>query len=323
MNLADIAREAGVSVATVSKAFSGAKDVGADTRERIFAVAKQHGCFDHYNKNKFEKPVIAVLTPELSEHYTAITGFLDREITALGGIMVESMTGFSPEREQELFQYYTGYAHVDGIILIDERGEIQNTTQVPAVAFHRKKRRYIDNIVLDFDRGVEDAVRYLKEMGHTDIGFAGEQLTTGKQDCFCRAMRKVGLPLQKKRIKTTATRFEMAGEELAAAWLREGDLPTALITSYDHIAIGAIRYFRRHGVRVPEDISVIGMDDIPVAPSFDYSLTSIRVPTEAACCEAVKLLFKKLQNQHYSTRQSIVLNTAFVARETTGKAPKK
>ena len=319
MNLTDIANEAGVSIATASKAFSGSREISAATRERVFEVAKCHGCFDHYNKNKFDKHVIAVLLPELSEYYTMIGEMLDKEISKAGGVMLMSTTGFVDVRAEELFQYYTAYAHVNGIIMVDTGHSIGNPTHVPAVAFARKKRRYIDSIVLDFDAGLEAALRHLKALGHTDVGFAGERLTTVKQDAFCRTMRKVGLPLHKKRIKTTVARFEQAGEELAAEWLAEGELPSAVITSYDHIAIGMIRYFRHRGVRVPEDISVIGMDDIPLATYFDNALSTIRTPTEAACREAVELIMKKIENQHYSTRRDIVMPAEFVARDTTGK----
>ena len=325
MNLTDIAREAGVSVATVSKAFSGARDISDATRERVFAVARLAGCFDHYNKNKFPKHVIAVLLPELtSEYYSAIAAVLEREITAAGGIMTVSTANFDKTRAKELFDYYASYAHADGIILIDAGQNLSNTTGVPAVAFSGKqrKRQYIDTIVLNFDSGLTAAVQHLKELGHTEIGFACETLAVAKQEHFCTAMRRAGLTPHKRHLKLTDARFEQAGEVLAAEWLREGELPTAIITAYDHIAIGAMRYFRRHGVRVPEDISLIGMDDIPLCTYLDSALTSIRVPAEAACREAVALVLKKMKNQHYSVRDSIVLQTELVLRDTTG-APRK
>lgn len=322
MNLQAIANAAGVSVSTVSKAFSGSREISHETRERIFAIARKNGCFDRYNKNKFPKHIIAVLLPELvSEHYGAIGTLLDREITAAGGVMVASTTDFSVARTRELFDYYASYARADGIILVDPRGKVNNTGRTPAVAFSRIKQKNIDNIILDFYQGIEDCIRYLKELGHTEIGFAGEQLTSGKQKHVCDAMRRLGLPIKQEHIKITQTRFERAGEELAAAWLKDGRLPTAIITAYDHIAIGIIRYFLAHGVRVPEDVSVIGMDDIPVAPYFSTSLTSIHVYAEEACRTAVELILKKIKNQYYSTREEIVFPATFIARESSGKAP--
>ena len=64
MNLSNIAKKAGVSVSTVSKAFSGSREIGEATRQRIFDIARAEGCFDKYNKNPFSKPVIAVICPE-------------------------------------------------------------------------------------------------------------------------------------------------------------------------------------------------------------------------------------------------------------------
>lgn len=96
MNLETLAKLAEVSVGTVSKAFSGSKEISEDTKERIFALAKEHGCFDKYNKNRFDKKVIAVICPELnSEYYSATVTLLNREITLRGGIMSVSTTDFS------------------------------------------------------------------------------------------------------------------------------------------------------------------------------------------------------------------------------------
>ena len=110
MNLETLAKLAEVSVGTVSKAFSGSKEISEDTKDRIFALAKEHGCFDKYNKNRFEKKVVAVLCPEIkSEYYTTIATLLERQITSHGGIMLLSTTEFSEEREMTLFSYYASY----------------------------------------------------------------------------------------------------------------------------------------------------------------------------------------------------------------------
>ena len=101
MNLTDIARAAGVSVATASKAFSGSREISEETRGRVFAVARKAGVFDRYNKNKFEKRVFAVIAPELvSELYGEALTLLSREIEAVNGVMLTSMANFDADAER-------------------------------------------------------------------------------------------------------------------------------------------------------------------------------------------------------------------------------
>ena len=323
MNLNTLASLAGVSVATVSKAFSGNREISPETRERIFALAREHGCFDKYNKNKFEKKVIAVICPELiSDYYNALTTILDRELSARGGIMTVSVSSFDYDRERELFAYYTSYCKADGIIVVNPHGPIVNPLVFPSVAIGSKHvHENTDTIHLSIERAIEDAVRYLKELGHTDIGFAGEMLTMSKLRAFEDAMQQVGLPIHQQWIKVSEARFEQSGICAAEEWIREGQLPTAILTGYDYIAIGVIKTLRRHGIRVPEDVSVIGMDNIALAPYLETSLSSVCTHNELACKQAVELIMKKLGNQYYHPREEIVIPSEFIPRGSTGPVP--
>ena len=323
MNLNTLAKLAGVSVATVSKAFSGSDEISDETRARIFSLAREHGCFDKYNKNKFDKKVIAVIAPELnSDYYTAFLTILDREITEQGGIMTVSPSNFSAEREAELFSYYSSYCKADGIIVIGSGKRIQNPFLIPAVSIGGLGNVvHVDSIQLDMSRAMEDAVAHLKQLGHRNIGFVGEPLTKGKTDYFLESMQALELPVRREWIRISDERFERAGVGIMEQWLSEGmPLPTAIVTAYDYIAIGVIQTLKKHGIRVPQDVSVIGSDDITVAPYLETSLSTIRTHTDTACRMAVELIMKKLENPHYSPRQTITLYSEFIPRETSGDA---
>lgn len=97
-------------------------------------------------------------------------------------------------------------------------------------------------------------------------------------------------------------------------WIAEGHMPHAVVAAYDYIAIGLIRSLRRAGKSVPQDCSVIGMDDISVVPYLEAPLSSIHTHTDDACRIAVEILLKKAQNQYYSSRQEILMPSEFVAR---------
>ena len=319
MNLEMLAKLAEVSVGTVSKAFSGSSEISADTRERIFALARQNGCFDKYNKNRFDKKVIAVICPEIkSEYYAAMATILDREITSHGGIMLLSATDFSEERERALFSYYASYCKADGILTINQGAVLENSFHIPVVAIlptdTAKRSKNIDFIMSDMPSAIESSIGYLKELGHKKIAFAGETLTMIKLQHFKNAMRKAGLAIDEGLICVSKKRFEEAGEEIMDHWIAEGHMPHAVVAAYDYIAIGLRRSLRRAGKSVPQDCSVIGMDDISVVPYLEAPLSSIHTHTDDACRIAVEILLKKAQNQYYSSRQEILMPSEFVAR---------
>lgn len=319
MNLETLAKLAEVSVGTVSKAFSGSKEISEDTKDRIFALAKEHGCFDKYNKNRFEKKVVAVLCPEIkSEYYTTIATLLERQITSHGGIMLLSTTEFSEEREMTLFSYYASYCKADGIITINQNAALDNTFHVPAVAIlptgNAVKSKNIDCIVSDKPNAIEQAIAYLKGLGHTQIGFVGEYLTMAKLDSFKTALRKCGLSVEERFVGISEKRFEEAGTDIMDAWLAAGNVPHAVLAAYDYIAIGLIKSLQRAGKRVPDDCSVIGMDDISVVPYLDVPLSSIHTHTEEAWPHGGGDFVKKAQNKYYSSRKEIFVPSEFEAR---------
>jgi len=326
MNLNTLAKLAGVSVATVSKAFSGSEEISRETRDRIFSIAREHGCFDKYNKNKFDKKVIAVIAPELSsDYYTAFLTILDREIGAQGGIMTVSQSDFSPERTAELFSYYASYCKADGIIVIGSGNLIQNPFLIPAVCIGGSGGvDHVDSIRMDQRRAMEDAILHLKRRGHTHIGFVGERLTVSKGESLCEILQELDLPVHREWIRISDQRFQQAGVSVMEEWLAEGaPLPTAIVAAYDYIAIGVIQTLKKHGMSVPRDISVIGSDDIAVAPYLETSLSTIRSHTDTACRMAVEMIMKKIENPHYSPRQAITLYSEFIPRETSGAVAKK
>ena len=323
MTLNTLAKLAGVSVATVSKAFSGREEISAETRDRIFTIAREHGCFDKYNKNKFDKKVIAVICPELnSDYYNAFITILNGEIERQGGLMTVSVTNFSKEKEAELFSYYSSYCKADGIILISSISKLENPLLIPAVAIGtREEHDHVDSIHDDFMGAITDAVRYLKTNGHSRIGFAGEALTKEKERKVQAALRAAGIPVRKEWFYVGKERFEQAGITAASIFLSQKERPTAILTGYDYIAIGLIKHLSDSGIRVPKDVSVIGMDDIAVAPFLETSLSSIRTHTDEACRIAVELIMKKLDNQYYSIRQDITIPCDFIPRGTSAQAP--
>ena len=319
MNLKTIADLAGVSVSTVSKAFSGSSEIGEKTRQKIFQIAKENGCFDKYNKNKFRKKIIGVIFPELrGEYYTKIVTMLNEKITANDGVMVCAVSEFSDDKENEQFLYFSSYCKVDGIIIIGMHEKINNSINIPAVAIGGSSNSpNIDVVNLNLKEAVDEAVMHLKKIGHTKIAFVGENLTKGKLVRFKSAMNEAGLFVKEEYIKTSDKRFEEAGIKTTRELLALPEPPTAIVAAYDNIAIGVAKTLQENGYKVGEDIAVVGMDDISIASYLDTPLSSIRTHTDQACSIAVDLIMKKIDNQYYSARERVEIPSNFIIRAST------
>ncbi len=320
MTLKKIAEAVGCSVATVSKAFSGSREISEETSEKIFEVAKKYGCFEKYYKGLDKKPRIGLLFPETeSEFYGRQIGLLEQEINKRGADTVVAITRFDPEREERLFSTFAYGLKVDGIILSGHGKLIQNPDQIPLVSLYRmegeKNRSNADILAIDYRGGIHKLVKLLKEYGHKTVGFIGEPLTGGKLKCLHEALRKHGLPVNNQFFYTSDFRFAQAGEDGLSELLRRGKLPDVIVCAYDQIAFGVMRNARRLGIRIPEDVSVVGVDDIMATDYLDVPLTSLHVHTEDTCKTVVDLLFKRIDNRHYRSRQQILIPVSINIRE--------
>ena len=324
MTLEKLAKLANVSVSTVSKAFSGSRDISEETRRKVFQIAKEQGCYEKYYKGCYARRVIAVICPEIqSEYYGAMVTLLEQKLDALGADMVLSLSNFHPERERELFEYHSYFQKADGVILIGAARGISNRNRIPCVALTsiQKERWEIDRVGITLQEALNTAVAHLRELGHRDICFLSEKLTDAKEAMFLAALDSNGLPARPEQIVTSEKRFENAGYDAMEELFRRRELPTAVVAAYDYMALGALYSIRSHGLKVPQDISVVGMDDISVSSFLDVGLTSIQTHVEEMCTIALELLWKKINNPYFTVRQTVAVAGDLVIRQSTGPAP--
>lgn len=316
MTLKDIAEEAGVSVGTVSKAFSNSNEVSAKTKEKIFSVAKKYGCYEKYKKDGYSQRVIAIICPELeSELYTGIADGFEKYLHSKYGAVVNiSVSRFNADRERELFEYHAFVQKVDGILLIGGGEKIVNSGYVPMIMMDTQVKNF-DKVGWDMKKAISEAVNYLKLKGHRKIGFIGEKRTHMKYEYYISAMRKYGLEVDENFVKISTKRFEKGGFEAMKAILAKDVLPTAVIAAYDYMAIGAIRCIKESGMSVPDDISVMGIDNIYADQYLDTPLTSIHIPVDSLFEAAADILMKKINNKYYVSDGNIVAQCGIIERQ--------
>lgn len=326
MTLRDIAKEAGVSVGTASKAFSGATDIGAQTAERVFAAARALGCYEKYSRSRYPRRVVTLILPESkSAYYAALAEQAERQLCEKNFLVLRAEDGFSSDKRKELISYYAFYAKVDGILLLETaKTSLPAGLETPLVYISNdipgKAPKKAEAVFLNFEGAVQAAVDALVERGHRHIAFLGERLTSAKQQIVAEAVARD--PSLKLTSVVGKGRFEEAGISGVCQLAELGyldtfsDRVTALFCAYDDVALGAMQECQRRGLSIPQDISVVGMDDIPLGRYLTPALSSVTSQPQTLCRAACDLLIKKVDCRYYRSPHPITVDAIFVDRET-------
>lgn len=305
ITLSKIAKEAHVSVSTASKAFSGSPEVNEETRQLIFDVAKRYGCFKKFYNAKYSKFVIAIICPEFSSiHYANYLSFLRQSLAQQNCEVCVAESNFSAEKEAELLDYYYKHADVDGIIIIEPQSQIPDHAELPVLLVGpMDEKGDCPSVFCDVDAALEESIAYLKSRGVDKIGFIGEPLTGRKLEHFRSILQKEALPCRDSFIQIADRRFEAGGYMAIEKLLQTDDLPRAVICAYDSMAIGAIRCLVDKGLRVPEDIAILGMDDVPQAPYCVPPLASIDSQINVLCALAATTIIAQINGKPVPKKQ--------------------
>ncbi len=320
MTYKKIAQLAGVSPSTVSKVMGGSTEISESTAERVRQIIKEYGCetpryFKGKNSN-LSKYRIAVLVPEIiSIHYAQHVSEIVRILDSKNIVCNIYLTGFDERKILSIIQQLAEEGLTDGILTISLITS-EEVFPLPVVQFTTKASKSTDCVGINIKQGLLDALQYLNEMGHQNIGFIGEKNTPHKQNLFHEAAAKLDIPIDDSNVFISDRRFEQIGMEAAEYFLKKRMKPTALIAAYDEIAMGAIHTFRQAGMRIPDDISLIGINDIPFAEYASVPLTTIRMFKEEMCHIAIRILLDKIMNPNSHVLQHVIVQTQLIIRET-------
>ena len=316
MTLKELADLAHVSQSTVSKAFSNAKDISTETREHIFKVAKQYNCYEKFHKGNYFKKIVAVICPEIkTELYHRIVARLETLLDKAGISMALSISHFQPDTEKALFYYHAHYQKVDGIIIIAAQNSYKDEDTVPTVRIGSFKDSNPNVISTSYQKAINDAVKYLMDMGHRKIGYIGDYMTHPTEDRFFQAMKKYFLPLRKEYVVISYKRFEKGGYDGMKQLLELASPPTAVIFAYDYMAFGAMKCIQDYGLSVPEDISLIGQGNLQMSSYSSPTLTTIDIPYQEQCDLAIQLLQKKMKHNSYIENSSNTSCSKLIIRD--------
>ena len=320
MTLKKIAEITGFSLSTVSKSFSNSEEIPEETKKLIFDTAKKLGLYDKYIKISNKKPVVAVVCPEIcSEYYTNIVDKLRIALKEHDYLSTVSTTDFKLKTEQELITYYTAYAKVDGIIVVDGKTQAKRYSPIPIIYFGgNADNPYADVIRLNRYTGYCDAVKLLKQLGHTKIGFIGDKFNVQKSELLKKILSDNGLNVYEELFITRQDRFENAGYHGVNQLINANTLPTAIFAGYDYIALGIMKRLNEKNIKVPEEISLIGNDDITFSSFYNTSLSTISYDVDSTAKLVVDILIDKIKNKYKNLIQHVNIRTEFIKRESVG-----
>ena len=315
MNQKKFAELTGYSESTISKVFYGSAEINEETKKSIIDKAKELGIYDKFVKIKKKEKVVAIIVPELkSMFYNRYVDKLIEIIRSKGAISNISTTNFDDNYTTRLIDYYANSNFFDGIILIGGANVKNKKPNIPICAIFAKENKFFDTVYNNVENAICDAICTLKQHGHKRIAFIGEQLTTTKDKYFINALKQNNLPFYDEYMLKSNFRFEAAGEDCMSKILSMPIKPTAILAAYDNIAMGAIKVIKQNGYSVPNDFSIIGMDDIPSSSYHDISLSSIRSDIDNTCSLAVENLFNKINNPDFTKTSHTEIISDFIKR---------
>ncbi|HCC59375.1 MAG TPA: LacI family transcriptional regulator [Solibacterales bacterium] len=332
VSLKDLANHLNLSPTALSLVLNGspqANSIPQDTKDRIFAAARRF----NYRPNFLARSLrsqrtysIGVLVPELSAGYSALvlSGVEDFLIKA-GYLYLVTSHRHNPklieDYPQLLFQ-----RRVEGLIAVDTPCDHELPLPVVSVSGH-KRLPGITNIVLNHSRAAELGLEHLVSLGHRRIAFfQGQSFSSDTEvrwNAFESVARRMGLVVNPKLVAQLkgATPSPELGYLAAMEILATREPFTALFAFNDISAIGAIRAFREAGLRVPEDVSVVGFDDTYDAAFHIPALTTIRQPLVRMGMLAAETVLASIAADTAEAGSEIEVEPDLVVRESTAAAP--
>jgi LacI family transcriptional regulator len=330
MNIGEIAKRARVSTATVSRTLNRNGAVRPETARRVWRAANEL----NYFPNSHARALVSGRSRLLGLIVSDITNPFFPEL-------VRRFESLAMEREYDLILTSTDYQtdrmtvclrrmlerKVDGVALMTsemDEGLIEELSRrgVPLVFMDvGQVGPRMSHVAMDYAGGIRQAVDHVVHLGHRRIAFISGPLALHsartRHDAFVARMRKHALPVDRKLVRE-GTHTAEGGQHAMEALLRVSPRPTAVVCSNDWTAMGALHAIDAAGLRVPEDVSVVGFDDIPLVSYTRPPLTTVRMSPAEIGSTAFEALFRLIDGKEHKGAL-LHVPTKLVVRESTAR----
>jgi LacI family transcriptional regulator len=329
VTLRDVAEAAGVSPATVSHALQGNGTVSEETAARVRGVAAEIGYRQHRiaaNLRRQRTSTIGLIIPTLSNPFLSeLVEAMYAECLARGYTVLCGTTNYRAEAEAHYIDLFLGHP-CDGIIVAGPPDSLEDVIRagVPAVLVDcHMPTDFVRVPVVEVEdmHGMYSAVAHLQRLGHETIGLVYGPLDQLRQEGYRRALADAGQAYDEALVADAGELYFENAARVCQEMLRGRPDVTAVAATTDVLAFGVMHAARRTGRRVPDELAVVGFDDIPLAAAMNPPLTTVAQPVQEIVSHAVELLLEQIESRDITLdRRRVVLKAQLVVRESCGSS---
>jgi LacI family transcriptional regulator len=330
VTIKDVAKTAQVSVGTASMALNGNTRVRSLTREKVLAVAEKLG----YHPNKYARllnskrsmVVGLIVTDIVNPFFGIITDFVQEELARQSYDVFLGTSKGSIVKEQQFIKKFVEM-RADGVILVPSDRQIPDAEHLQILRKRKIPFCFITSyypdvcapcVMTDLGEGSYLLTRYLLQKGHRRItyivGNRAIPVSNLRTEGFLRAYRETQIPFSPDFLVISEPSFQ-GGYDSTVEIIRK-DCPDAILTMNDVMAMGVLKRLKEQSIRVPEDISVAGYDDLLYASLLETPLTTVQQPMEQMCKKAVELILSKIECPD-DVNEKIFIPPRLIIREST------
>ncbi len=314
-NLKEIAEKAGVSMITVSRVINSPEKVKPETRERIKNIIKKLNYSPNFAAKALASNKTRIIDVYIPEHIDLSNPFVMHFISGISEALCKEMYSFLILRKRENEHACDGYIATG--LLKDEIKKMYKYTNnhgCPLVLFGHTKLEDIDCIDVDNVTGAEDITSYLLSKGHRNIAMINvdedKDYTVDRFMGYKRALKKYGIEHEKNNVLFSKNNVQ-GGYNIAKRLIKENSV-TGIFCATDTIALGAVRAITEAGLRVPEDISIVGFDGLGHHLLTNPHITTVRQPVFKIGNMLAEILLQRINgcegNEQQLVKPELVIN---------------
>ncbi len=334
-SLKDVAQEADVSIATVSRFFNNSNKVKAETRERVLNAVKALSfqpsrVARRLRAQNGQTHLLGLIIPDIQNPFYSDVARGVEDVAHAHDYALLICNSDEDTKKEKLYIDIMRAESVDGVILPPIRHMDDKTMGslirigLPTVCVDRSVTGIeVDTVTVDNRQGVYDAIDLLIRLGHRRIGFISglpyHSTSIERRQGYEHALAAHGLALDEELICIGDSREE-SGRMLTGKLLNMTQPPTALFTSNNLMTLGALEAIQTRGLSIPDDVAIIGFDDISWATLLNPPLTVVRQPSYEIGRRAADMLFHRIAEPQRPSALT-VLKTKLVVRGSCGSAP--